>query len=288
MLSYQNYRQMWDNADNLTPAAPLNLDLEISSVCNLRCPFCYHSSPDWKAKKQFMPLDFAKRVIDEAFCIGIPALKPNWRGEPTLHPDFTEIIRYARPRFTDIIINTNGNWPDAAFNGLLLADGVIISVDSFEHYGRSRVGGDFAALIGNIRKLLAFKTDSLTVELRKVETEKNAAETFEQQCIEMFGAQCVPSVHKVFDRCKLEKVSTPRKYCGQPSRRIIVSSDGFIYPCCVDFNEEYCLGHFDGMPLLKAWDSGKMIRLRENLKCGKYHGFCNNCTSYSSYKTEGK
>jgi len=42
---YKEYRKKWhDNPkDNVVGLSPLFLDVEISSGCNLRCPYCFHS-----------------------------------------------------------------------------------------------------------------------------------------------------------------------------------------------------------------------------------------------------
>ena len=105
--SHKEYRKAWDNAENETPPVPLNVDVEIASLCNLFCNFCFISdgsfdkeirkpADDGKSKRRLMPKELAFKIIDQSAEIGVPALKFNWRGEATIHPDYSEIIQYAR------------------------------------------------------------------------------------------------------------------------------------------------------------------------------------------------
>ena len=39
---FRTYRRLWiENPQNLSPGSfPLHLDIEVTSACNLKCPFC--------------------------------------------------------------------------------------------------------------------------------------------------------------------------------------------------------------------------------------------------------
>jgi sulfatase maturation enzyme AslB (radical SAM superfamily) len=90
-------------------------NLVVSGVCNLKCAFCFAPSeailPDRgngrRAGLAFLSLqafedrlDFLDRSeIEDARLIG---------GEPTLHPEFPELIRLARARHKRILVFSNG------------------------------------------------------------------------------------------------------------------------------------------------------------------------------------
>ncbi len=104
--TFQEYRQAWDHAYTNDPPIPLNVDIELASVCNLECPFCFISdksfdkqirqiASDGKSKRRLMNTDLALKIIDQAASIGVPALKFNWRGESTIHHDYSKILCYA-------------------------------------------------------------------------------------------------------------------------------------------------------------------------------------------------
>jgi tetraether lipid synthase len=82
--------------------------VEICDYCNLKCPVCYaESGPQ---RQQFRSLDEIEKMLD--------AVVRNERepdvvqisgGEPTLHPDFFEVLEMAKARpIRHLMVNTNG------------------------------------------------------------------------------------------------------------------------------------------------------------------------------------
>ena len=86
--------------------------IEIVNSCNLACPTCYANSPVGTGHNiDAVPLaDLQRRiqgVIDRKGGIEILQLSG---GEPTLHPQFFELLAWARenPRIDYLLLNTNG------------------------------------------------------------------------------------------------------------------------------------------------------------------------------------
>jgi len=86
--------------------------IEIVNSCNLSCPTCYADSPlGHGGKVDAVPLDDLQRriqgVIDRKGHIEILQLSG---GEPTLHPQFFELLRWlhANPGIDYVLLNTNG------------------------------------------------------------------------------------------------------------------------------------------------------------------------------------
>jgi len=81
--------------------------VELTDSCNLTCPMCYASSaPGGK----HVPLDDCKRAIDRLVEVeGRPEVLQLSGGEPTIHPQFREVLDYALSQPIDYVqINTNG------------------------------------------------------------------------------------------------------------------------------------------------------------------------------------
>jgi uncharacterized radical SAM superfamily Fe-S cluster-containing enzyme len=81
--------------------------LEITSSCNLTCPMCYAaSSPGGK----HLSLEDCRRQIDRLVEVeGRAEVCQLSGGEPTIHPQFEQIVEYALSREIDyVMINTNG------------------------------------------------------------------------------------------------------------------------------------------------------------------------------------
>ncbi len=82
--------------------------LEICDACNLSCPICYaQSGPIAPSSK---PLDQIERMLD---CIIANEAQPDIvqisGGEPTIHPQFFEVLDAAKRRpIRHLMVNTNG------------------------------------------------------------------------------------------------------------------------------------------------------------------------------------
>lgn len=86
--------------------------IEIVNSCNLSCPTCFSDSPAGTgAKVDAIPLENLKRriqgAIDRKGKIEILQLSG---GEPTLHPQFFELLRWlhVNPGIDYVLLNTNG------------------------------------------------------------------------------------------------------------------------------------------------------------------------------------
>jgi 7,8-dihydro-6-hydroxymethylpterin dimethyltransferase len=82
--------------------------VEITDNCNLRCPVCFaESGPERTTHK---PLSTVLAMLDAVVANeGEPDVVQLSGGEPTLHPDFFEIVDAARARpIRHLMVNTNG------------------------------------------------------------------------------------------------------------------------------------------------------------------------------------
>jgi tetraether lipid synthase len=82
--------------------------LEICDACNLSCPICYAQSGTHRS--EFKALDQIERMLD---CIVANEAQPDIvqvsGGEPTLHPQFFEVLDAAKRRpIRHLMVNTNG------------------------------------------------------------------------------------------------------------------------------------------------------------------------------------
>ena len=81
--------------------------LELTTFCNLKCKHCFYQN-----SKEFISNCFLRK--DEAFTL-INKFKKNGvdklvltGGEPTIHPDFIEIAKYAKAKIKKVTLCTNG------------------------------------------------------------------------------------------------------------------------------------------------------------------------------------
>ena len=142
--TYVKYRKNWKNQpeesfkDKLhgknfkdKHKNPLCFDIEVASVCDLACAFCYRqyvSTPDKIMKKEL-----AFKLIDQAANLNVPSMKFNWRGEPLLNPKLPEIIDYAKKKgVLETIINTNATKLDEKMSEKIIKSGLDVMIYSFD------------------------------------------------------------------------------------------------------------------------------------------------------------
>lgn len=317
--TYQDYRRAWNDAYLTDPSIPLNIDIELASLCNLTCPMCFvadshfdefisQKSSDGKKLKRLMPKEMAFKIIEQCKIIGVPALKFNWRGESTLHPHYSEIIEYARwwnregrgdynanGPFLDLLANTNANCSARSIDGLMACTKVMVSLDSMneETYKQMRVGGSLKWAKETIDELVRRKHPNLWI--RRVLTKLNKYENFYEAVKDEWGDSVKCSSHYCFDRNEKEKhemsgcdhdEDMPRKYCGYPSQRMIITSRGLVYPCCLDLHETMPMGDISKNSIIEIWNNDAFRNLRKSLRSNDTRlmsDTCRNCQSWLAY-----
>lgn len=112
--------------------------VEITSNCNLTCPLCYAASAPGG---RHLSVDECRRAIDRLLEVeGRPEVLQLSGGEPTIHPQFLEVLEYACGQPIDVVmVNTNGIRlaHDPAFVTALAQHGskleVYLQFDGFKH-----------------------------------------------------------------------------------------------------------------------------------------------------------
>ena len=149
---YQEYRKNWREIPerafkNKTPVIetpPQCVDIELASVCDLACPFCYRQhtvTPDGLLAK-----DLFFRIIDQCAEMKVPSIKLNWRGESLLHPDLPVCIDYAKQKgILEVLLNTNAVTLTEEKAKAIIEAGLDVIIYSFdggtkETYERMRPG----------------------------------------------------------------------------------------------------------------------------------------------------
>jgi len=142
--NFKTYRDQWSeqpkkiirnkiSSDNLGSqnVKPLCVDIEVASICDLACPFCFREhevTPD-----KIINEKFCYNLIDQAAELKIPSIKFNWRGEPLLHPKLPKFIKYAKKKgILETIINTNATHLSEKKSIELIDAGLDLIIYSFD------------------------------------------------------------------------------------------------------------------------------------------------------------
>lgn len=99
---------------------PVSVEIDLSNACSKKCGFCHfaytHTRGPWARARtvetgDFMDTALAVRILDELRDYGVRSVTFSGGGEPTLHPDFDEIV--ANCAVDDTGLYTHGGHIDA-------------------------------------------------------------------------------------------------------------------------------------------------------------------------------
>jgi len=287
---FVEYRRKWEgNPKDLNPGEfPLHLDIEVTSVCNLRCPFCATTYSGSKFKNGFIELETVKKALDEASDYKVYACKFNMRGEPLLHKELCQFIRYAKKKgIIDVFFNTNAvglteeKAKELIDSGL---DRLTVSFEGFEKamYEKNRVGAKFEDVVANIERLRSLR-DKLNCTKPKIRIQAVFIHEL-QDYLDKFVAFWKDKVDQVSYNDMLDNVPNTLRpvrsswICPFPYQRIMVMWDGTITTCYNDFFGKQAMGNINSTTIKKCW-SISLESLRKLHREGRAHEIeaCREC-----------
>lgn len=308
-IRYAAYRTKFRYGQYLPLRAPVDVSLELASVCSMKCSYCYWGDPTnipWA--KGLMKKDMALNILNQAAELGVNSLKFNYRGEGTLNPHYAEITAYAKrlakgSTFIDRLANSNFKFPknkrDEIFLGLANLTKVKVSYDSFnkEVFEYQRAGGDHDLTTENIDLFYnhaARKESGTKIVIQAVRTKLNLDEDIKGLAAQRWPDAEISIRDVVAGRTEKDtdefthkdRDFQNRKPCLQAFVRLMITSDGKALPCCPDIKENLVLGHVLDNSLKDIFNSYAAKKLRSDLKSGKAFNYesCKTCSSFESYK----
>lgn len=137
---------------------PLEVALETTDYCNLRCVMCPVTTLE--RPRGLMTKEMFARMVDECAGRGDFLFFPQGFGESMLHPDWAEMLEYSKNKgIQPITLITNGillNEERVEHILNLKIDSMCFSVDGVtqETYKQIRVRGDLDRVVDNVRNLI--------------------------------------------------------------------------------------------------------------------------------------
>jgi MoaA/NifB/PqqE/SkfB family radical SAM enzyme len=139
------------------PASPTTIGVELTNVCQLRCPHCDAQHPAIRGKAGYMSAETYTRLLAQLRVLRVRNLRLIGGGEPLLHPRFSSWVPQLRGLASLVSITTNGMRlvPEISAAALASLDVIEVSVasDNADGFERSRTGGDFEVLLENLTRL---------------------------------------------------------------------------------------------------------------------------------------
>lgn len=295
---YEEYRKNWSEYPQKQYIAeyPLLVDIELSTLCNLRCPMCYTITEEFKSKvrTQLMDMKLFKKIVDE-IAGKVPAVRLSLRGEATLHPEFVSCIRYCKEKgIKEVSFLTNAAKLNKEYFIQIAeagADWITISVDGVgKQYEDIRKPLKFEETLQKIKDIYEIKREKgwrrPVIKIQGVwpairENPSEYYNTFAPYVDLIAFNPLIDHLGKDENIIYEEDFSCPQIY-----QRLVIGSDGKVILCANDEDGKYILGNVNDESVYDIWHGEKMNRVREIQKEGKYNTLevCREC--YLPRKTE--
>lgn len=284
---------------------PYWLVVDPSSACDLRCPFCPTGKGKGTRPAAMMSFEHFKAVVDELGPTALQVEFMNW-GEPTLNKELPRMVAYAKSFGLGTRLSSHMNRMTPEMASALVDSGldvVIVSVDgaSPETYAKYRVGGDYDAVLRNIKGLVAARAargsstpriDWQFLVFRHNEHEIKIAEAVARFVgADRFGASPAaipdpdwmpvgegrslypaPKPDGTNDLLRPEDLERTRAagtpLCVWPWLGTVVNANGSVSPCCAIEDEAQDYGDVAGGHAA-VWNGPDMVAARSFLTGGR-------------------
>ncbi len=273
---------------------PRQLVVEVSSVCNLRCPQCWIGLR-WTQREgaHYFPMELFDRLMAEARDYIKHTYLHLW-GEPTLNPNLPEMIRKTK-EFSTVDLATHGLFVDEAMaESLSECDTISVSIDGIdqETYERYRVGGKVEDALRGLKLLVAkcgHKVNWTYVVFKDNEHQLDAA----QKLADEIGAHIGFKPPLFWDKTKMD-ASMPtdekhRRYalvngawvlkadrlkCREFWETVYVLPNGDVVTCCYDGAARHVVGNVNQKSLLEVWNDAPYTAMRTSHEAGNLNAMC--------------
>lgn len=284
---------------------PKEIIIDISAACNATCPFCPRVYMPEERSKGYMNLELFKFILKEAKKEKIKNIRLYSTAEPTLHPQFDEIIELLKLDNFFVSVSTNASMLDKHINSLMKVDILQFSIEGWdkESYEKYRFPLKFDKVYSNIklfdekRKKInsspKVSTNLLLTKDTDLEKYMNLWGDFMDEIHIHFMLEATLYENNKFVSKKNEKIideyfnfqkQNKNFLCGYPFNILTVAFDGKIALCCNDFSAEMNMGHIkDGIE--KVFRSKVISHIRDEFFSQNLDK-CKNCSYFTKPYSE--
>jgi radical SAM protein with 4Fe4S-binding SPASM domain len=293
LKDWAKFRDDYHSANRLLDIGyPVQIDIELNSTCNMKCPFCIHGYSDRAVSS--ISFDTYKQIIDEAVSLGVRGLKMNYLNEPMLRKDLEAHIKYAKNAgMLNIYMTTNGTLLNKSRREQIIDSGItkiFISIDAATSgtYDKQRLSGKFDKVVSNVIELVKERNRrGLDYPLIRVSFLRNKINLSEEQAffdywkdrVDMVAFQKMNDLPDTDSGITIKEDTDTDYRCSFPFKQLVVDSEGDILPCCKMGGKELALGNIKSMSLREAWgsDKAKSIRSMHERGAWRENKVCTRC-----------
>lgn len=273
--------------------------IEACSACNLQCPMCERTTHMGR-QPGLLAIELLELMHKRGDFGGSSYVELQMAGEPTLHPDLFNIIKFLKDTVGVMVgLSTHGlNMNLRTCANLLMLDALTISIDSVdpETYHKMRYPAKLDDLLENLDRFMQVvrARKNASMRLPFIEFQLIAADMFKgtgnvtslQQFINQKHWQDLVSIRTTGDsfiemqeRGHVEKRN--RQLCLNPFRSVSVTHSGDVVSCCYIFdpkkNTVNYYGNLYENSLADIWASERVRHMQGLHREGKMLDQCAKC-----------
>lgn len=289
---------------------PTTLSIEPTTSCNLRCPECPSGLRSFTRPTGMLEYELFKNIIDQSKDT-LTYMHLYFQGEPFLHPQFLDMIRYADESGVFTATSTNAHYISEKNVNQIIESGLknlIVSMDgiSQEVYQEYRIGGNLEKVQKGLSLILSrkkqMKKQFPRIILQFLVTGKNehqiqdlkiwaknmGVDELQLKTAQIYGfengselipknleySRYIPSKNGTW---KLKKEIENK--CWRMWQGAVLTWDGRMLPCCFDKDGQHVMGKIQQTHIKNIWRNDSYNSFRKQLLNDRSQiEICKNCT----------
>ena len=289
---------------------PISLSVEPTTACNLRCPQCPSGLRSFTRPTGKLTDALFQKVMDElqeTLCYVLFY----FQGEPFLHPQLLDWVRYASQRGIYTATSTNAHFLSDDTARRTVESGLnrlVISIDGTtqQTYEAYRVGGKLEKVIGGTENIIrwkkALKSSTPHVIFQFLVVRPNEHQVTEVKALArrlgvdtvalktaqiynyQHGSDLIPTQTQ-YARYRQQADGTYAiknpllNHCWKMWHSCVITWDGQVVPCCFDKDAHHALGDVSQRSFAEIWQSAPYQAFRQTLLQSRQAiDICQNCT----------
>jgi radical SAM protein with 4Fe4S-binding SPASM domain len=288
---------------------PIRFNIEPTNHCNLSCSMCPR---ELNRPFGYMDMSLFQKIIDESIVYGKRLIiTMNKDGEPLLHPELPQMIRYAKDKeaahkinfYTNGILLTEEKSRELIKSGL---DTIHISIDAFtmETYKKIKNSQKLGIVEENVQGLVKLKKKLrsqgplITVKIIHTPDTEDELKPFINKWKGVADFIEVGEYHTwdgtIYDSGLFTSNNSTKKTMRYPCTFLwynpVILWDGRVTTCCVDYQGKGVIGDIKEDSLAKIWQDDTLQKIRTMHLEGLYHAIplCSKCQFWRCEVNIGK
>jgi radical SAM protein with 4Fe4S-binding SPASM domain len=261
---------------------PPAIQIEPTLHCNIDCITCCRSQGTRPAGA--MDFSLFRKIIDDAAAIGVRRVLLFIFGEPLLHPQIVEMIRYIKSAGLAFHLTTNGELLDKSMGeailgaGVTSADYLTFSILGFSKAVHEQVmkGIDHDRVVKNVLQFLENRKRSgvngpiVETVFYSIAENRHELEPF----LEYWGEV---ADHAINGGSAVEAFIDPQRpgpcrtrTCAQLWERMAILWNGDVSICGEDLNGDWLVGNLRDQSIRQVWQGEALSQARKAHKQGQF------------------